>query len=540
MNKLQETIDPVVKAGADSGFDLTVSEDKVEAYICSKGDLSSEVTLDDIKELLEMEGIKYGVVDDILITEYLAAEPIEKKLWKIAEGKAPEAGQDPEIKYHFDTDPLKIGMLKESGRIDYKDRGIIPQVNKGDLIAEKIPGTPGTTGIDIYGQTIPFPKPRDIKLLCSKGAEKSDDGLKIFAKIDGRPELLDDGKLSVSPDLQISGDVGLETGHVDFDGDIEVRGAVQDGFRVRGKSLWAKEILKAEIDIAGDIVVSRGIIGARIKAGGKLSAKHIQNSSIEAVGNIEVEKGIYDSKIEANGTCNAEQGKILSSSISAMKGVIAKEIGSTASSPCTLTVGIDNMVKDKAKNINDQIAKIKEVQISLKSLVDELQQEFDRLDKEIEDIPQEEDRAKLQRMTLKKKMEELHNVNETSQIAKIKGAIEYLDSNINQIQETMEKLFDEQNQIMEKITNHQKEIKDFEKEVEKLCDEINDLTGLSQNKKGIPVVKVSGMIFAPTHIIGPHSSLTSEEDYQHVMIREAKNTKPDSPIKWEMNVSRLR
>ena len=79
-----------------------------------------------------------------------------------------------------------------------------------------------------------------------------------------------------------------------------------------------------------------------------------------------------------------------------------------------------------------------------------------------------------------------------------------------------------------------------EKEVEKLCDEINDLTGLSQNKKGVPVVKVSGMVFAPTHIIGPHSSLTSEEDYQHVIIREAKNTNPDLPNKWEMNVSRLK
>ncbi|GAG45700.1 unnamed protein product, partial [marine sediment metagenome] len=43
---------------------------------------------------------------------------------------------------------------------------------------------------------------------------------------------------------------------------------------------------------------------------------------------------------------------------------------------------------------NDQIAKKKEAQISLKSLVDELQQEFDRLDKEIEDIPQEEDLAR--------------------------------------------------------------------------------------------------------------------------------------------------
>jgi len=539
MDELEKTIARVANTETDSEFDLIVSEDKLEAYICPKGDVLSEVTLDDIKKLFEIEGIKHGVVDDILITEYLAAKPIDKKPWKIAEGKAPGPGQDAKIKYYFDTDPLKIGAVNDAGSIDYKDRGEIPQVKKEDLIAEKILETDGTLGIDVYSQTISFPTPRDIKLLCGKGAEKSEDGLKIFAKINGRPEVLNDGRICVFPDFQISGDVGLETGHIDFNGDIKVRGSIQDGFSVRGGNLHAKEIRKAEIDIAGDIVVSEGIIGASIKAGGKLRARHIHNASVEAAGDIDVEKDIYDSKIETNGECNVKQGNIMVSSIAAMKGIRASEIGSALSSPCTLLVGVDNMAKYEIKKINKQIAEKIEVQNSLKSLVDNLQQEFDNLDKEIQDIPQEEDSARLQQITLKNKMEELREVNDTSQIAKVKQAIEYLDLKIDQVGETMEKLVDEQDQIVGEITTHQNEIKNSEKEVEELRDEIKDLTELPQDKKEIPAIKVSGMIFANTEITGVHSSLITEDDYEHVIIRETKIAEPDSSVNWHMKVSRF-
>jgi len=524
----------------DTGFSLRISEDKLRAYIFPKGDMNSNITLDEIKALLEKEGIKQGIVVDSLITEYLEAESIDEKPWKIAEGKPPEAGRAPQIKYYFEIDSLKIGRLEESGRMDYKDRGKIPQVKKGALIAEKIPGKAGTAGIDIYGKKIMPPNIPEVKFLHGKGAEKSEDGFKIFAKIDGRPEVQNDGRISVLNVLQISGDVGFETGHIDFDGAIEVRGSVQEGFRVRGKSLNAQEILKAQIDIAGDIVASGGILGSTIKAGGKITANHIHNSTIQAAGDIDIQKEVYDSKIETNGKFNLERGNILSSSISAKKGITAREIGSMSSPVCTLVVGVDNMLKKEVGNINGRIAQKKEEQRSLQLLIEKLQQEFEKLDNEIEDIPQQEDRARFQQIALKKNMEELVKLNDSSKIAKVKEAIDFLDSKITQIQGSVENLLDEQEQVMETITKHQEAIKNSEKEVENLRDKINELTESSQNEKGIPVVKVSGMLFAGAHINGPHASLDSEEDYQRTIIREIKITEPDSPLDWEMNVSPLR
>ena len=340
---------------SDKAFDLTVSEDKLEAYICPRGKVPLEISLGDIKELLAMRGIQYGIVDDTVITEYLKNRPIRKKPWKIAEGKAPGPARNDEVKYYFDTDSLKIGTLKDGGIVDFKDRGEIPHAKKGDLIAEKIPGVDGTGGMDVFGLIFPAPKAKNIKLRCGKGAEKSEDGLKVFAKLDGRPEISAHGKLFVLPELKISGDVGLDTGHIEFDGNIDVHGSVQDGFRVRGGKLSAKEILKAEIDIAGDIVVLGGIIGARIKTGGSVRAKHVNASDIEALGDVVVENELLNSRIESSGACLVKGGTILSSSISARKGIEANEIGSDTSKPCTLAVAFDERVINEVDKIKEEL-----------------------------------------------------------------------------------------------------------------------------------------------------------------------------------------
>lgn len=521
------------------GFFLTVSDDKLAVFITAENELPSEVTFEDLKEFLKGEGIKYGI-DDGIIKEYLANRQARKETCRIVQGKAPDPGHDAEIKYHFDTSPLRIGTINESGRLDYKDRGEIVQVKEGSLIAEKIPARDSIPGIDVYGQTITFPKPRDIKLLCGKGTEKTEDGLRIYAKIDGRPDISEDGRVSVSPVLQIAGDVGLETGHVDFNGDIEVDGCVQDGFKVKGENLRAKEILRAEIDIAGSIIVSGGIIGAKIKAGGEVSALYIHNAHVQSTGEIKVEREVFSSILETNQKCNVMRGKISSSSVSAKKGIVAGEIGSEASSPCNLTVGIDTIGNNKVNHIIEKIAIKRKEQNKLEELVAGLQQEIKDLDDELESIPQEEDKARLQQMSLQKTLEECQRKGDMLQVKKIEGAIKFLDLKISQVYEAMDSILARQEDIQEKINKHNQEIKSYIQEIENLKGEANDITELSKSEKGIAEVRVSGPIHALTHITGSHSSCTLTEDYQHVLIREAKIVEPEQPPEWKMSISPLK
>ena len=525
---------------SDTAFiNLTASGDKLEAHIYPRGEVPDEISLGDIKELLAMKGIKYGIVDDEVITEYLRNRPIQKEPWKIAEGKAPEPARDAEVKYYFDTDTSKIGRLKEGGSIDFKERGETPYVKEGDVIAQKIPGTDGTAGVDVFGLSIPGPKPKDAKLRCGKGAEKSEDGLEVLAKRDGRPEISADGKLFVLPGLEISGDVGLETGNIDFDGNIEVHGTVQDGFSVRGGRLSAKEILKAEIDIAGDVVVSGGIIGANIKTSGSIRAKHINGADIDARGDVVAKNGLINSKIDSSSACLVKTGKILSSSISAKKGIEANEIGSDSSNPCSLVVGLDERTRIEIDRIKEQITLKREEQEKPQKRVAKLQEESESLDGEIEQLVKVQDHAVQAQQALKKKMGEIEKANNAEQLARAEKLLENLDSTTSQNEKNLKPRLDKQDQIAKELTGFQDEIKNSEEEIKELLDEIESLSEWSSQEKGVPVVKVYGTVFSHTRIRGIHSLGVLKEKMHQVVIREIKATGHDCGDQWNMRVSRL-
>ena len=278
------------------------------------------------------------MIGDDDLTNMLASLKPKEEGWLIAEGTPPKSGEDAKIVYHFDTEALKVGTVRESGIIDFKDKGEIQQIKEGDLLAEKVPLVKEVPGKDVLGQTIPVDKARDVPLLAGENTKASEDGLKVTAKTGGRPALAKDGRISVYPELRIEGDVGLETGHIRFSGHINVRGIIQEGFRVKGGRLTAMEINKAEVDIEGDIDIQGGIIGSKVKTNGNIKARYIEASTIRALGDISVRDEVLHGDIEINGllSMSSPAGKIISSTISARKGMEAAIIGSDASRPCTL------------------------------------------------------------------------------------------------------------------------------------------------------------------------------------------------------------
>ena len=258
-------------------FDLKITDDKLSAFLIPTGLNHKNVTIGDIHQLLDENGVSFGVVNDSLLLAYLEADPLPPDPFKIAGGIAPEPGVPPEIQYHFDTDPLRIGTLKEDGTMDWRDRGEIPQVAAGDVLVEKIGGAPGKAGTDVFGEEVPPPKIKDTKIKCNKGAQTSPDGQQIIAKISGMPKLEADGRVAVHNILPIEGDIGLETGHVEFDGHIEVRGSVNSGYQVKGKSLSTNEIQDAVFEMNEDVVSYGGIYGSTLKVDGSLKANHIHH-----------------------------------------------------------------------------------------------------------------------------------------------------------------------------------------------------------------------------------------------------------------------
>lgn len=527
---------PVRKGPA---FELSVSEDRLSAFISPSGEMPCDTSVEDIKKFLDEKGITYGIAGNSLIEEYLKDGNALKKPWKIAEGKAARPGIDARVKYYFDTEPLRTGTVKEDGAIDFKDRGEIPNVKEGDLIAQKIPCMDGDLGIDVFGKEIPAIKSKDIKLLCGKGTKKSDDQLKVFATLDGRALISPDGRLSVSQELIISGDVGLETGHIDFNGSIIVSGTVQNGFRVRGGTLSAGEIMKAEIEIDGDITVRGGIIGTDIRTGGNLKAKFIRQSNIKALGDVVAEKAILDSEIESSGSCNVKRGKIFASQVSAKKGIEANEIGSYASRPSTFTVGIDERVENEIKKIHEQIDLKKEELEKINNMIQESKENDDEMNNKIGELAQVQDSAMVQLRVIRENMEELKKASDKVELEQAEKDINELKSKIKEVEKILLGLLDAQELITERVTDFQNEKQVKGNEIDVLIDEINSLSERAKQEMGIPSVKVSGLLLAGNCIKGPHSSIVLGEDMKGVIIRETKSIDPDSNDQWMMKVSSL-
>jgi uncharacterized protein (DUF342 family) len=501
-------------------FNLTVSQDKLDAFISVNGKGSGTIPVDAIKNFLKMKGIEYGIIDDAQIEAYLKNLDSKKEPLKIAEGRPPESGKDADIKYCFQTDPLKVGAIKKGGAIDFKDRGDIPHVKEGDVIVEKIPVRDGRPGKDVYGSSIPTKKSYDTKLKCGKGTKISDDRLKIIAKIEGIPEISAMGKVYVSPQLKISGDIGLKTGHVEFDGKIEVSQAIQNGFCVKGNSLTTKEILKADIDMTGDIVVYGGIMGATIKTGGNIRARYIRDSRIEAYGDVVIEKELIDSKVDTSGACIVNRGPILSSTVAAKKGIHAITIGSEISNPCKLMVGVDERVKNEIDMIKQtQVLKIEALK-QLRSRFQEIKDEPKKLEKQIAEMAQVQDKIMVRKRNVQKQMKSLEDSEDKSLLEAAETELSLLDKEMKKGEENLDNLFDKQDQIAEEIPDIREKITDAAAKIKEMKKKISEISEWSVREQGIPEIRVKDIIYSDTAISGFYSSLKLNQDYKSVLIKE--------------------
>ena len=336
----------------DEYFKVVISENKMEARLLLKRQPPGQILPEAIKEFLTKEGVRHGIIEENLESDYYGDKSLINKSIVVAKGQIAKLPVDSEISYFFSSYPNKVGTMKEDGTIDFKDRGEIPHVKIGDLLASKKPAIPGEDGINVNGKVTPVNKPKDDPLRTGRGARVTPDKLQIIATLNGMPVIDSKKVVSVLPELILPGDIDMTTGHIVFEGAVVVKGVIHSGFSVKCEKLVAQEIMKADIKTTGDIHVNGGIIGSNISCLGSVEAKFIQSAQVYAVGTIDVYKEIIDSHIETYNDCIVQNGRILSSKIYVENAIRAHKIGSDVSSPCLLSVGIKSselkqLIKEK-------------------------------------------------------------------------------------------------------------------------------------------------------------------------------------------------
>jgi uncharacterized protein (DUF342 family) len=524
---------------------ITLPKDKLSAFIsptkaCSK--TNHGVTLGAVKELLNSKNVVSGLVDDQRLSDYLSQAPLPANPFKVAQGTPPASGKPSEIIYHFDTDPLRIGTLQHDGTMDWKARGEIPVVKAGDILAEKTQAVPGRPGTTVCGKELAPPRMRKPKLKGGKGTRRSEDGNQILAKVEGTPKLSSNGKVFVFSVLHIDSDIGIETGHMEYDGYIESTGGVQSGYTVRSKGLRTADIQDATIETEEDLVCDGGIYGSTIKVGGNMKASHIHNCTVDVLGELVVEKEIYDSTIETNSRCLIVEGKIIDTKVDAKKGIYAKDIGSQGSNPCVLTIGYDRQYErdmGACKTEKDQLTR--QLDEAGKALP-EADHKMEALSRQISEITQEQEKFMLQQRQFEEQLRgegpNPMDEDDEEERAMLEEMIAELKEKNDELDARVRALIAEEGNARRSARDAGKRINLLEAHIEKINEKMELLKASHEVDPAVAQITIHGTIFNKTEIIGPHKEMGVAQDMTRVRIAETK-VDPDGN-RYQLKISNLR
>lgn len=512
----------VTEIDLDEYFSISLKKNDTQAFIRVKKSNTDDLTPEHVRQFLEKNKIINGVKNNSDIQTWLNnARPEDEAAFLVAQGRDAVPPKHAQIRYHFETDYLHAGKINEDGSIDFQDRGEIPYVEENAFLAAKIFAEEGTPGINVLGKEIEVEDAEDITFSAGPGTRISEDGVRIYATVSGQPHLDAMGNISVCPEYQLKGDIGFETGDVDFDGNVIVQGAVKQGFKVKCASLTAKEIQGAEIDIAGDLNVSDGIVDTElVKVKGNVQAKFVRNSKINAFGDLIIQKEIVDSKIFLSGACINKTGAIIHSEISAKMGIDAGSIGNKSAKPSILTVGVD-------ENTNQLVSKVDSKLHVNNTAINELAEEIKGLEKEDMDLhaviskyAYTQDRSQLELKDIEKKMADLKASGNMSAFQKISRTVKDIQKKATEAETKINDGFKRQDEIEMDISQKKKRIKELLDDNKIHEDEKKRLMEFSKRDKPLPEIKVSGRIESGTKCFAENSSLTLHKSSSHCKIKE--------------------
>ncbi len=345
----------------DSKASLEISPDQMKAYLTVTAPILTGRLLeaDEILDLLKVEGVVYGIMDDKIQSVF------EKELFNVpvlvAEGKSPQQGTNAKNEFKFSIDHSDFKFEEdESGKVDYKTLDLVQNVVAGQVLAVKTPATLGIPGRTITNNRIDAKNGEDVSFEAGKNTILSENGLEIIAQIAGRAVLLA-GVISVDPIYEIKGDVDLNTGNIIFLGTVVIKGSILDGFSVKaaGNIEVRGNIGKAEVESDNEIIVGQGILGKNaglIKAGTNLYAKFIENANISAGNDVIVKEEVLHSFVDAGNRviCHGKKGWVVGGRVRAGFEISAKSLGSTAYSDTYLEAGIDPKYKEKLLRLEEE------------------------------------------------------------------------------------------------------------------------------------------------------------------------------------------
>ncbi|OZI61379.1 FapA family protein [Bordetella genomosp. 11] len=378
-------VEAVIGEIVDGAFELEISEDKLQVFLTlhpAKG--GRGVQLGDVRTALAEHGIVYGVDEETLLQ---AVEGGAAESALIASGIPPKEG----LPTRFESLLARhVADVDENALVDYRSMGSLVLVKAGMPLMRRIPGTVGTDGVDVYGNPAPAPAPEDLPYddnLAGVTRDPNDPEV-LLAAIDGAPSMLPCG-VSVNPVVEVDA-VNLNSGNINFEGTLQVRGDVTTGMSVKvsGDVLVSGTVEAAHIDAGGNVVVKGGILGAaegattadpaarlaQVSARGSVKARFIGNATINAGKDVQVESEIRQSDVNAGDTVTvgakgSTQGNINGGQIRALRGIRAATLGTMAGVKTIIQVGVNPHAQAQKEALQRTRKRLQEEKSKLEQLL---------------------------------------------------------------------------------------------------------------------------------------------------------------------------
>ncbi|MCR4956130.1 MAG: FapA family protein [Lachnospiraceae bacterium] len=358
--------------------EVKISYDSMEAFLTlpiPEGD--AEYSTRDLVDALEMKGVKAGIDQEMLLK--MVKEKVYNQERRVAVGKKPVEGHDGSYEFLFNRNFNRKPKQLPDGSVDYHIINLIATVEKDTLVAIYHPCEQGKNGYTVKGGPLNAKRCKELKPLRGKGFYRGANENEYYAEMSGKIEFTQD-RLMISPVYEISGDVGVNTGNIDFIGDVTIHGNVRNGMSIKATGTVTIDgiVENVSIDAGKDIVLKSGLMGnnrAVIKTKGSLFAKFIEYASLNVIGNINAEV-----LLECDVVCgeriiiSGKSGRVVGGFVRAVAGFEANSIGNDMEVRTEIAVGVDGDIHRRLKVLEHKI----EVAKKQLSVIDEKIAEIER------------------------------------------------------------------------------------------------------------------------------------------------------------------
>jgi len=373
---------------------IIVSSDKMDAY--------AEITPPQggtglTHEIIDNALVKYEIKKEALVPDAYALIHSTENNTRIliAQGKQPVRGKNGFFEWLLEeNDDEDVTGTEDSDDpvnriVDYRAGNTYSVVDEGTPILIYHNATKGVNGFNVIGSEITTEDGKDVPFDKNwKGIERESSDSNIYiASFRGHPVNLKPGA-RVDKTLTFRG-VNLDTGHIEFDGSVEISGDVEPAMKIKvtGDVLIKGTVEKAVIIAGNNITITGGILGEDhkvleqkvnldfdpdnpedsqvqkhlkidyqcvIKAGGSVNARFSNISQIEAK-HINIREYSFHSALTAKEDINLGQeggkGMILGGLAKAGRTIRCNMLGNETYTPTSVVVGPSEEERQSLKGL---------------------------------------------------------------------------------------------------------------------------------------------------------------------------------------------